>query len=209
MLAALLGIFLLAAFAGDGIPYRIAMAVLSAFLLFATYRAAGISPSRLRVLIVSVAVTAAALAVAAASDRRSVVGISTLVLAAMVGGGPAVLVRRIFERPAVTLSEIASALAAYVQVAIFFSFVYRGIALLTEAPFFASGAPVAGGDFLYFSVVTITTLGYGDLAPATAAGRSLVMVETLVGQVFLVVLVARLVAQLGARPSHGGADREE
>lgn len=206
VLSALLVLFLLTAFAGEAMPYRIALGVLSAFVLFATYRAAGITPARLRFLVLGVVATSIALAAAAASDDRTVVGISVLVMAAMVGGGPVVLVRRIFERPAVTLSEIAAALAAYVQVAFAFSFLYRGVALLIETPFFTSGTTAAGADFLYFSVVTITTLGYGDLAPATAAGRSLVMVETLVGQIFLVVLVARLVSQLGARRREPDSD---
>ena len=54
-------------------------------------------------------------------------------------------------------------------------------------------------DFLYFSFVTLTTLGYGDFTPATDIGKVMVTFEALIGQVFLVTLVARLVSMYGIR----------
>jgi len=49
---------------------------------------------------------------------------------------------------------------------------------------------------MYFSVVTLTTLGYGDLAPVSDVGRFFAMTEAIIGQVFLVTIVARLVSLL-------------
>ena len=54
------------------------------------------------------------------------------------------------------------------------------------------GAEPAGMEF-YFSLVTQTTLGYGDIVPTSASSRSLVTFQAVVGQVYLAVLVARLV----------------
>ena len=209
VVAGLVAMFLLAAFVDDGAPARIAQSALGAFVLFATYRAAGITPRRLRIMAIVVVVAGVALAASSFSDDRWVIGISALAIAALVGGGPIVLVRRVFEQTTVTIDEIAAAFAAYVQVGLFFSFVFRAVAVMATEPFFASGTAPSGGDFLYFSIVTITTLGYGDFAPATDLGRSLVMIETLLGQVFLVVLVARVVSQANptraaARPDEGG-----
>src|SRR5438552_2133571 len=63
-------------------------------------------------------------------------------------------------------------------------------------------------DFLYFSFVTITTVGYGDLTAGTSTGRVLVTFEALIGQIFLVTLVARLVSMYGVsrRPARAGPD---
>jgi voltage-gated potassium channel Kch len=57
---------------------------------------------------------------------------------------------------------------------------------------------VAEGDYTYFSFVTLTTVGYGDVTAASDLAKRLVVVEAFVGQVFLIVLVARLVALWGS-----------
>ena len=59
-------------------------------------------------------------------------------------------------------------------------------------------------DFLYFSFVTITTVGYGDLTAGTSTGRVLVTFEAMIGQIFLVTLVARLVSMYGRRQHQTG-----
>ncbi|MEO1585304.1 MAG: potassium channel family protein, partial [Planctomycetota bacterium] len=55
-------------------------------------------------------------------------------------------------------------------------------------------APINAGELSYFSFVTLTTLGYGDVSPATPIARSLATLEAVFGQVFLVVLLGRLVS---------------
>jgi voltage-gated potassium channel Kch len=51
-------------------------------------------------------------------------------------------------------------------------------------------------DFLYFSYSTLTTVGYGDLVAATNLGRSLAITEALLGQIYLVTVVAVIIANL-------------
>ena len=65
-----------------------------------------------------------------------------------------------------------------------------------DSHFFAQGA-ASSVKYLYFSFVVITTLGFGDLTPRTDLGRVIVSLEALLGQVFLVTVVAVLVANLG------------
>ena len=75
-------------------------------------------------------------------------------------------------------------------------------------PFFAAGEAANARSFQYFSYTTLTTLGYGDYTAAVFPGRSIATFEALVGQVFLAVLVARLVASFTTAPvGRGSAPR--
>jgi hypothetical protein len=89
------------------------------------------------------------------------------------------------------------ALDAYIELGFFFTFLYSAVDRLSAEPFFNQVADPALFDYAYFSFVTMTSLGYGDLTPALAVGKGLVIGEVLLGSIFLVVLVARLVGTLG------------
>ncbi len=111
---------------------------------------------------------------------------------------PAVVVVRLSARPRVTLDTVAGALAAYIQFGLFFASAYRLVDLIDGAEFFSGVSDPTMMDFQFFSFVTLTTLGYGDLVPAIDVGKSLAMVEAVLGQVFLVTVVAMAVGNLGA-----------
>jgi Ion channel len=98
----------------------------------------------------------------------------------------------------VSAHRIRGSIALYLLIAMFFAFLYS----LAEA--FAPGAfniPAAwagsgasrGEAFYYFSMVTLTTVGFGDITPVHHAVRSLVMIEALVGQLYPAIMIARLV----------------
>ena len=72
-------------------------------------------------------------------------------------------------------------------------FVYLAVEDLGGDPFFAQPGAHVQSEFLYFSFVTLTTLGFGDLSPAVGLPQGLTALEALTGQIFLVTLVARLV----------------
>ena len=78
-------------------------------------------------------------------------------------------------------------------VGLLFAFVYLAVDQLRDAPFFAQPGPHQQSEYLYFSFVALTTLGFGDLSPAVGLPQALTALEALLGQVFLVTLVARLV----------------
>jgi hypothetical protein len=84
----------------------------------------------------------------------------------------------------------------YLQLGIAFSFVYRTIEHFDPGSFSGAG-PMDGAALAYFSFVTLATLGYGDIVPTTQLARNLAVLETIIGQVFLVVVVARVVTTLG------------
>ncbi len=99
----------------------------------------------------------------------------------------------------VTAHRIRGAIAAYLLLAVFFAYLYGLIEYVNPGSLrFPEGMHAAKGElhqgFLYFSVVTITTLGYGDITPIHPWARSAVMLEAVIGPLYLAILVARLVS---------------
>ena len=75
-------------------------------------------------------------------------------------------------------------------------FIYGAVAALGGDTFFASGTDGTRSLRLYFSYVTLATLGYGDYTPKSNLGHTLAIIEALFGQIYLVTVVALLVARL-------------
>lgn len=114
---------------------------------------------------------------------------------------------RVLRRGAVTLSTVLGALSVYLLLAYAFSATFGAIQSATGNPFFSQvSADATVSDFLYFSLVTLTTLGYGDLTAAGSGGRAVSALEAVVGQVFLATFVARAVGAFGARTSRASSD---
>jgi len=110
---------------------------------------------------------------------------------------PLVIVRRLLQHREVTTRTLQGAISAYLLIPVAFQFVFHTVDALLPGGFF--GSPKPSTAFMYFSLTTVTTVGYGDLAPASDVGRLLATVEALLGQVFLVTFVALLVGLLGER----------
>lgn len=91
------------------------------------------------------------------------------------------------------LEHVYAALSAYLLAGLFFGVAYW--ALERAAPGSFGGGPLAAlPDAIYFSFVTLATLGYGDIVPRGDIARGLAVVEGVGGQLFLAVMVARLVS---------------
>jgi len=110
---------------------------------------------------------------------------------------PAFVTRRLFLQERVTASTIFGALAAFLLAALAFNYAFLSLDQWV-GPIFGNAEPTT--SFMYFSLVTITTLGYGDLTPVTDASRYFATVEAVLGTIFLVTVVARLVAMFGREP---------
>jgi len=107
------------------------------------------------------------------------------------------IVRRVLARPTVTEQSIYGALSAYLIIGLMFAAFYAAFGHFGGAPqhdFFVDKQPANPQTFQYFSFTTLTTLGYGDFTADGDSGRALAVLEALTGQVFLAILVARLVA---------------
>ena len=107
---------------------------------------------------------------------------------------PVLVVRRLMGHQQITVQTLYGALAAYLLFAIAFGFAFQTTGVLQDTPFFGEVLPST--SFIYYSLVTITTVGYGDLSAATALGRLLSVCAAVVGQVYLVTIVAMVVSSL-------------
>jgi hypothetical protein len=104
----------------------------------------------------------------------------------------------VFRDGPVTTHRVLGAIAAYLLLALCFSLAYDLVAYAQPTAFTITGLETQGPQvrawsFLYFSVVTLTTVGFGDIAAVHPAARSLVMAEALIGQLYPAILLARLV----------------
>jgi len=95
----------------------------------------------------------------------------------------------------VTADKIHGAISAYILIGLLWAWIYTYIDYLNPGSFSYNGAitqPLKVVDFAYFSFATLTTTGYGDIAPVTAHARSMVILEQLTGTFFIAILIARL-----------------
>lgn len=122
-----------------------------------------------------------------------------LVIAALLGS--------VMRSGAVTSDRIAGAISVYLLLGLAWALAYGLVGVLDSSAFggvepAAQGAPSeAEYGFLYYSFATLSTLGYGDVVPLSPVARSLAWTEAVTGQLFLAVLVARLVGLQIAGPA--------
>lgn len=112
---------------------------------------------------------------------------------------PIAIVRRIIRHTVVTAETLLGAVAVYLLLGFSFASIYSLIGLFAPSPFFADYPHPEATDYLFFSYTTLTTVGYGNLVPAGNIGRMFSMGEALLGQIYLVIVVARLVSLWGGR----------
>ena len=106
-----------------------------------------------------------------------------------------VLLVQIFRSGRVTHVRIQGAIAVYLLFGVAWAHSYRMVELLHPGSFTTpAGEMSVPSDWIYFSFVTLTTVGYGDITPVSTLARALAIGEALVGQLYLAIMVARLVA---------------
>jgi hypothetical protein len=111
------------------------------------------------------------------------------------------VLRRVLTHQEVTLDTIYGALSAYLLLGLMFGSMYGAMADLGDQQVFVQVAEPSVPLRHYFSFTTLTTLGYGDVTAATDIGRAVATLEAICGQIFLVTLIARLVANFAGRRS--------
>jgi hypothetical protein len=103
----------------------------------------------------------------------------------------------------ITKEVISAAIVVYLLLAVMWTFIYSLLELLQPGSFNFASSKIQEVNiiFLYYSFVTITTLGYGDITPLTEKATSLAILEAIIGQIYLVVVVAWLVGMHVSRRS--------
>ena len=139
-------------------------------------------------IVVSVLVSALVLA----TDSSNLIGSAYLLPAVFVAINLPVTIQRTLHHRVVTSETILDALCTYVLTGLVFAFAYLALSRF-GVDFFSQTGTQAPSEYVYFSFVVLTTLGFGDLSPSSGLPQALVAVEALLGQIFLVTMVARLV----------------
>ena len=107
-----------------------------------------------------------------------------------------VVLSLVLKRGPITAHRIQGAIAVYLLLGLSWAHTYDLIEYLSPGSF--TGAITASSRFsswMYFSFVTLATLGYGDISPVHPVARSLAVAEAITGQLYLAILIARLVSQ--------------
>ena len=133
-------------------------------------------------------------AVAAASDTHLYLNFSSVIQVLLLAVAMGAVLRRVVRNAGADSRTILGAISVYTVFGLLFTFLYGFIARVQSTPFFENHPGATGSDLIFFSYTTLTTTGYGDLVPADQPGRMLAGLEMMVGQIFLVTLVAGLVS---------------
>jgi len=109
------------------------------------------------------------------------------------------LLRFILRAPRVNSEVLFAGIATYLMLGLCWTFAYILVALMVPNSFaFTTGSnagqSMAGSNCLYFSLITMTTVGYGDIVPVSPVARMLAMTEAMTGTIYVAVLISRLVA---------------
>ncbi len=113
-------------------------------------------------------------------------------------------VARLFKQGKVGWTSVSAACSGYLMLGLAWSGLYGYIERLAPGSFrglSGSGLDAREGELFYFSFVTLTTLGYGDVSPVGHAAQMVTVLEAIVGQLYLVILIARLVGMVGVAKS--------
>ena len=109
-----------------------------------------------------------------------------------------VVFREVLNKGPITLHRVQGAVAVYLLLGPIWAFAYDMVLLSAPDAFHSSELTVqhktVTPPLIYFSVMTLTTVGYGDITPIHPMARALAMLEAVIGQLFPVILIARLVA---------------
>jgi len=183
-----------------------AVTLLAAAALFLAVAAAGVAARGRRITLFLIgAVFVAGIFSALFSDVPN--GHGGFLWLALVVAAPIIAIRRLMQHEKVTANTLVGALSVYLLIALAatYFFMFIDTFLSGSGRFFGQEEPTT--VFTYFSLITITTVGYGDFDPAGSVGRAAAAWEAVIGQIYLVVVVARLVALYsGGRRLRRGAD---
>jgi voltage-gated potassium channel len=136
-------------------------------------------------------------------DSAKAGGVARAIVGVMIALAPFTLARGIIRHlrgaGQVTLDAVYGALAIYLLIGAFFATIDNAVGVIGSPPFFHQADAPPFETYMYFSYVTLATVGYGDFTPASSLARALAITEALSGQLYLVTVIAVLVSNIGRR----------
>jgi hypothetical protein len=128
-----------------------------------------------------------------------------------------IILTAVLQARRVTVETVAGGICVYLLIGILWALVFTLLLIASPGSFAGGGLSIQEGapifshraqlqSLLYYSFVTLTTLGYGDITPMTPPARSLAALEAVIGQLYIAVLIARLV---GLSIAHSGQEGSE
>jgi hypothetical protein len=208
LLMLVIGFFVLA-IGDNGDAVRIASMVIFSATTWLALRASQVKRRILRIALALIPLATAigiVLVLVGSEDTASFFTKTLTILLVLVA--PVAILRRLVDHPVISLNTFYGAVCVYLLIALLFATIYGLIALLADQQFFAQLPNVLPKDtpqldYVYFSFTTITTTGYGDFTAAIDIGRMTAVIEMILGQLYLITVVALVVQNLGQQSRLG------
>ncbi len=177
--------------------------LLAGFLVFALYQITRRRADLVIGLALGVPAVAGGIINAATPDTPAINVVPTILGALFLGFLVLRILKDVISGTRITSEQIFGSVSAYLLIGLVFSSVYSFISLVDPNAFALSDALAAhvAGDYnqqsfglsTYFSFVTMSTLGYGDIAPVSELARNFAWIQAVLGQLYLAITVAALV----------------
>jgi Ion channel len=162
-----------------------------------TSRAGGLAA---RLLVVAVAALLAG--VQLETTDRTLTSAASVLAGLFVVATISVIARGVVGEREVNQQAVIGAVCIFLLLGMLFTFLYSAVAVYGAGPFFTQDTDGTTAVRQYFSFVTLTTVGYGDYSPASDVGHTLSNTEALLGQLYLVTVVAVLVSRMARGRDH-------
>lgn len=153
-----------------------------------------VRPRRVVLAVVLAAGATVAATLARVLDWDPLLGTAFLVDGILLCVATVTILQRVVRATVVDFRTILGAISVFTMLGLLFGYLFLALGRLKGGDVFTGVAHAAPRDYMFFSYTTLTTTGYGNLVPAGDIGQILAVFEMLIGQIFLVTLVARLVS---------------
>lgn len=119
----------------------------------------------------------------------------------------------ILHAPRVNSEVLCAGMSTYLMLGLLWSFAYRIVSEIDPQAFAITvnalpNEPILGFKAIYFSLITLSTVGYGDIVPVSNIARMLAAMEAMIGTLYITVFIARLVALYTSQASANGANEK-
>jgi Ion channel len=175
---------------GGAGPLRVAVL---AFLVWNAGRLRSGTRERRIALVMGIAAVVVSLTVAAFASPRAVEAVVAACSLMLIATAIGTIASTLRVRLVVDVSTVLGVLCIYLMFALFFADLHQFFATFSHNYLAGTPDPPTPSDLLYFSVITLATVGFGDITPVNEVARAISVVEALTGQLYLVSVVAGVV----------------